>query len=541
MKCTFKDEYLDELKHLGFNCEEEAVKDGLCIFHHPTYWKGHEKEVKERFYQKIESKLKDEGELLCIGYNLPEISLSEKSFRARVCFRKSNFHGKTSFFCVNFFGLADFSLATFSAEKVSFTGARFSGKTNFDQARFLGKADFSDVAFLGEVSFFEVIFSDWVDFFQTTFSSTAHFSLARFSGGSRFRRTIFSGDALFQHAAFSVKADFSETAFSGLASFFEAKFSGQANFSEIAASKGAMFMGAEFSGTVHFSWAKFSGEWVSFRGARFSGQADFSLAKFLGEADFFVATFSNEEISFRGAEFLNNGVFVHLCKSEIRNDPNLNFKDANFGKPRSVRFDDFDLGNTSFLYVDISEVDIGERVSWGSDRRILDERFADAGHADYDYEVVATVYRRLRQNLESKMRYTEAGRFFIGEMECKRKNVRIKNPILRWLRTNVFSALAWYKYMSHYGESYARVLTWIFLVPILASAATALAQTSIASLNSDFFNNFQRQLGNYVLAFFQLKTDNLQELAVRLLSLLLMGQLYISLRRQFERKYKGTS
>lgn len=39
------------------------------------------------------------------------------------------------------------------------------------------------------------------------------------------------------------------------------------------------------------------------------------------------------------------------------------------------------------------------------------------------YEKVATIYRRIRLILESKLRYIEAGGFFIAEMEVKSARV----------------------------------------------------------------------------------------------------------------------
>jgi len=266
-----------------------------------------------------------------------------------------------------------------------------------------------------------------------------------------------------------------------------------------------------------------------------------------------MATF-NKVASFRRATFFQEAIFRKLRNkrdSQYQDAPVLSFQSSIFVNPEKIRFDDFDLGNVSFVYTDVSRINLGERVRWETSKKPIDERSADEG--EVPYEVVATVYRRLRQNFDSKSRYVEGGRFFIAEMEVKRKNVKIKNRMLKWLRTNVFSALAWYKYFSNYGESYIRIILWAIFTPPLASFLTTLttiplnlSQPITVSLDADliiesltqFFTNFQEHLRNYVLAFFQLKTDNMKELTIRILSLLLLGQLYIALRRQFERKYK---
>lgn len=306
----------------------------------------------------------------------------------------------------------------------------------------------------------------------------------------------------------------------------------------------------EFRSSLYFSWTKFHGRSnfsharffrdVSFAHAEFSKEADFSHTSFSGLADFFRVRF-RQKARFEMAKF-SGRVFVTRLQGKLRNDPGkprnvptLFFLNVEFEKPEMVLFDDFNLARTSFQYTDVSKINFGERLTWGSERRIFDEKLADRGEPFVIYEVVANVYRRLRRNFESRMHYSEAGRFFVGEMECKRKNVQTKNPILRWVRVNILSALAWYKYMSKYGESYSRVIAWMVLTPTLATLLTTLIQMPRLD---HFLTVIWQNLQDYVFAVLQLKTDNLQELALRTLSLLLMAQLYISLRRQFERRYK---
>jgi len=462
--CKYKIRYWDyeARKFLLFECTKKAVKDGFCIFHHPNCWKEYPVKVANEFYKKVESAIQNNEKLLCIGFNLPELTLRMK-FEKPVYFNSSGFHGKTDFQGAAF-NRACFQRATFN--KAFFRGATFKQELDFNKSTF----------------------------------NAAYFSKATF-GRANFCNTIF-GKAVFKEAIFN-----------------EAYFA-NATFNE------AYFTGAKFN------------EKADFRRARFN-IADFIYATF-GKADF-VSTEFNEEVCFNNATFSQAYFFALRRKREnsiYGNDPILKFKSVDFCNPEEAHFDYFDLSNTSFAYTDVSRVDIGERIQWKTNEKMYDERLADEGKLPYGK--VATVYRRLRQNLESKMRYTEAGRFFTGEMECKRKDVENKNHVLKWLRTNVFSTLAWYKYFSNYGESYQRLIPWIIGTPFLAAFLTTLLQTSLSSL-AQFTTDFQQNLRNYIFAFFQLKTDNTIELAIRILSLLLMGQLYIALRRQFERKYKTTS
>jgi hypothetical protein len=92
---------------------------------------------------------------------------------------------------------------------------------------------------------------------------------------------------------------------------------------------------------------------------------------------------------------------------------------------------------------------------------------------------VKAIYRNLRENYEFRMRYDEAGQFFIIEMELKR-NYReiplytdegydlliIKN---RWFRRNLFSLTGWYYHLSRYGEDILR--------PTLAGAVIVFLST----------------------------------------------------------------
>lgn len=434
--CKYKTKYYDysAQKEVTFRCRKRAVRDGFCIFHHPEYWKESPKEVSDEFYKKIESALKGNQRLLCIGYNLPDITLYSRNFPSQVYFVGSTFQG-----------IANFSLATFI-------------ETHFGEAVFLKEANFFG---------------------------------AKFTYG-----------------------DFNNATFHRRASFYKAEFV-----------------------TANFSRTKF--QETSFRTAKFVREANFIGAKFQGQASFIETTFQGL-VYFREAKFAAGAEFVALQGLPF---PILDFQHVTFDNAEKVHFNYVDLSNTSFVGTDVSRVGIGEKVEWKA-KKSFDESIADKDLVPY--ETVATVYRRLRQNLESKLRHTEAGHFFIAEMDVKRKNVKIKNRVLKWLRTNIFSALAWYKYFSNYGESYQRVILWIVLTPLLAAFLTTLSTTPLSlPPNSEaivegltqFSTIFQEHLRNYILAFFQLKTDNMKELAVRILSLLFMGQLYIALRRQFERKY----
>jgi hypothetical protein len=82
------------------------------------------------------------------------------------------------------------------------------------------------------------------------------------------------------------------------------------------------------------------------------------------------------------------------------------------------------------------------------------------------------VYRNLRENYEFRLRYDEAGRFFIKEMELKRnyretisqddKDTVIKIKRNGWLRRNI-SLTGLYYHLSRYGNE-SRNILYEFLV-----------------------------------------------------------------------------
>jgi hypothetical protein len=82
---------------------------------------------------------------------------------------------------------------------------------------------------------------------------------------------------------------------------------------------------------------------------------------------------------------------------------------------------------------------------------------------DISLESVTAVYRNLRENYEYRLRYDEAGKFFIKEMGLKRKYREVlfedsSSTIVKpncWFRTNL-SLTGLYYHLSEYGENLLR-------------------------------------------------------------------------------------
>jgi hypothetical protein len=202
---------------------------------------------------------------------------------------------------------------------------------------------------------------------------------------------------------------------------------------------------------------------------------------------------------------------------------------------------------------------------------------------------VKAVYRNLRENYEYRLRYDEAGKFFIKEMELKRKyreapsvsvfgnklnlllvrlNINKSGSEIEyelkensWLRRNVFSLTGLYYHLSRYGEDLMRP-TLVGIV-ILALSTLFWSMQSDPSLYPTFSSNmhnpysnfsglpnhidktqllkaFERSFADFIpfLSFGEGSKLGIVDYIVKITGgALTFGLIAIALRRRFERKY----
>jgi hypothetical protein len=243
----------------------------------------------------------------------------------------------------------------------------------------------------------------------------------------------------------------------------------RANFKEV------YFVDVNFQ-EVNFTEAKFQD--VYFREAKFHGKTNFLESRFT-EADFSKAEFDNDT-SFEKVVFENQEKILFTVKKQSK---------------------------VSFLNTDITRVRFGE-ASWGEGRddrfKVIDEEKFEEFFEQFPDEVnlgdVKTIYRNLRENYEFRLRYEEAGRFFIREMELKRKYREVnsegkyKTKRNGWFRRNI-SLAGLYYHLSRYGESLFRPA--IFAAAIFSfSVMYWLIQYNAATLQPSFIDTGLTQLGN---------------------------------------------
>ncbi len=135
------------------------------------------------------------------------------------------------------------------------------------------------------------------------------------------------------------------------------------------------------------------------------------------------------------AKFLDE---VYFRDNEFKGE--IFFTYVTFEQQNKVKFDDNDLSNVSFADSDITRIRFGNGITWGGEDGFATieeewlklkalknndvkgrEDVQEVQREDVSLELVLSVYRNLRENYEFRLRYDDAGKFFLKEMELKRK------------------------------------------------------------------------------------------------------------------------
>jgi len=524
-KCKYKHEYmdLDSGETKLYVCEGDAVKDGFCIFHHPEYWREHKDEVRKKFMEKVEDAINNKKSLFCIGYNLPNINLYKKKFEAPVYFTKSIFHEEA-----NFFG------ALFS--EANFIEAKFSSGANFIEATFSSRANFLRAKF-SEANFSGALFSG-VNFIGATFSGAVAFNRVKFLGKVLFDYTTFSGAVSFVHSDFS--PDVLEKSLDpyNRISFKHANFERQER---------VVFDGCNME-RVSFICTDL--ERVKFRNVKWKNFKIYDEKLFLlkeskeERGNFLkdekrklneildkISKVSSEKISEvlegkRKADETEKEIIkvVELRIPELKEIIEINglINQSESKKEKSER----EEARLSELLKErkniLDEIKREVEEAMGKSDKEIEENIVHVIEKDEDLTLdnVLAVYRALRENYDYYLRYDESGKFFVNEM-------RLKKRFSNFVEKIIMSA---YELLCLYGESYTRTIIWILATISLFALARLYMNAPIDSLDS---------LKISTAAFFQLyyNSDPLT-LTERLISIPILGSLYISLKRKLERKIR---
>ncbi len=271
----------------------------------------------------------------------------------------------------------------------------------------------------------------------------------------------------------------------------------------------------------------------------FNSKSDFSDCHFLGESTFALTSFHADTI-FQYAHFTNR----------------VRYHNVDFKEQQLVIFNG-NLSNVSFIGTDISRIKFSGKIIWGNNDlySILDARELINDPQNSNLSSVLAVYRNLRENYEFYLMYEEAGQFFVKEMELKRiyfedSNDGYQTKIKKWRR--YFSITNCYNVLSSYGESFKRVSLWsiglfslalfyFFICPDIIALNKSQPLGAIdytEKLLNDPLYRLEISLERTFGSLFQITTGGLTEYIVRIVSLPILGTMFIVLRRRFERRFR---
>ncbi|MGB8658551.1 MAG: pentapeptide repeat-containing protein [Candidatus Zixiibacteriota bacterium] len=292
--------------------------------------------------------------------------------------------------------------------------------------------------FSKSVNFWKSVFKGEVDLENVSFEGKSFFLYAVFEDDARFDNATFNDEVNFENATFEASVSFNRANFKGVASFDEVRFKNDANFGNVTFDMGVGFGMTVFNSVVDFSASTFKSS-TYFWGAVFKSDVDFLSASF--------------------DDALEINAEAHQKKAFKKQ---VDFRMVTFSTPEKVVFQKVNLSKFRFLETDVRKVSFID-VDWNKKSskgrwRVYDEVSMDPDTKNFDYSLIEELYRRLRKNYEDNLKYSEAGDFYIGEMEMWRK-----------AETSFLSKipLFCYKAISNYGESYYRPLCWILAILLL--------------------------------------------------------------------------
>jgi len=432
IKCKFVSKYFDydKKKIIDFECDEESLKNDLCLFHDDNF--SNQEERLDKLNKKVSSAISKKEPLFCIGFNIPKIKVTE-NFSSPVYFTKAKF--QSADFSDSKFYEVDFSGSKFN--DVNFSGSKFEN-ADFMGVNFKNKANFSMTLFNEKVNFSESVFNEGD--FSESFLKNAHFL------GTKFKKVDFN-------LAKIEDCDFFGMVVEGKITLVGSKIK-NSFFPNVKFGSQAIFTGANFEKTnmpnskfkaVEFDHVKI--KIGNFQGITIQGNANFASAQlekvdFLGlnilkNSNFVEAILS--EVSFTNALFqgptnFSKTIFkdnVRFYKSEFQES---NFSDSKFEgitffdnvffkNPTKVVFDVSDLSKVSFKNTELLKIRFTDKVNW-SDKHafiIQDEKMLSNSPQREELENVIASYRNLRKNYERRFRNEEAYGFFSREIALMKK------------------------------------------------------------------------------------------------------------------------
>ena len=442
---------------------------------------------------------------------------------------------------------------------LDFTEFDFPDEVTFEKE--LSKVYFTKAIFRKGVSFElnglndekSFVFEGEARFHGATFKGSARFNIVTFERIAWFDGATFERDAWFSEAIFKKSAIFDNATFKGYARFGSVTFEGSAQFGRVTFEDYVDFKKAIFEKLSWFGMATFE-ENTWFSEATFEGPTGFNRVTFKGDTEFTMLSISSQVL-------FKNHIIERIFTLNIsqwkqhgeNDDYTVDIRDPLFGEygkliiTRSLGTTQGFMAGISLLDTEMEKIEFIEE-DWPRlyhRKTIIDEVFLTKEIEDnvepphtVSPERVAQTYRRLRKNYEDARRYSDAGDFLIGEMEVTRKytqdtdgtNIRRSYMDLTWILHSLYFILG------KYGESIGRPLIWLSSIWIIVSEL-------------QFFYLYKPQeYSNFIWCLLESSYITLSamfpltsvkgpfDFFMKLIGSLLIGLIFIALRRRLERK-----
>jgi uncharacterized protein YjbI with pentapeptide repeats len=577
------------------DCRLDAIPgEVFCIFHDPNYWREHADEVRNEF----QKRLKERKERFFIGFHLPSIEFPDV-VENDLHMELVKFHDTLEASSTKFEGSVYFDGATFLGV-TQFLNATFKESAQFIEITFKELASVVKTDFHGVTSFDNATFKKQALFIGVTFQKSVRFTSATFLGKASFDGTTFRESASYNWATLNKLAWFAGAKFYGETSFIGTKFKEYTKFDGTEFLRRTLFDGSVFSGPVSFKDSVFlpdllegcldPNNYVSFSGVDFgeSERVVFDGCRMRGVS--FIYT-DVRRLVFRNVDWgedfriyddklflikIGKGreSFLRECEEKLKRILDvLDFKKVDKEVEKELGL--YKLAIPRLLMeirklrekMEMSAEDkkglekpveeelkelrskIKKNLDYLRDSEQMNAFFKQVENKrDLTLDNVLAVYRGLRDNYDFHLRYEESGRFFINEMRLRRivgkghggEKLHGLGGVKLKLSNIIERGVMWaYEMLALYGESYARPILWAILLIVLSSLIRPLwlwMQNPGWRPELDFI---LKQVKTSILVFFQLQWDTKTLTIVeRVLSIPILGTLYLALRRKLERRMR---
>jgi uncharacterized protein YjbI with pentapeptide repeats len=425
-KCKYPQKYYwdDFHNQHTYNCDEVPRDSGYCIFHDPEYLSEKLSDLENRIkilgseFVKKMTNYKDNktSNWLFIGHIIPGFALSNITIEQNIFFDYADIRGEIKLKALKL------------KKKASFQSTHFSGNLSILECEF-SEANFSDCHFHKDSTIYNSIFHKGTSFHSAKYFDDFNCSNCKFAKVD-FGYCHFMKEAQFNNNHFSGETHFHDTKFR-MGEFNNSHFDSVLLFN-VTDSDSIIITNSTINEIdIHAAKVKLL---LQFWRSRFLKESDFSSSEFDGVVDFRKCIFEDHlnfestifgEVDFSESSFKSS---AHFIESKFNKISYFNY--VKFNRPEDIIFQRIDASNVSFANTDLSEINFLEDVRFGRDNEyeILDERrllhpeqFENENkRSKINQGNVLAVYRGLRKNYESKLRFDEAKNFLNREKELGR-------------------------------------------------------------------------------------------------------------------------